>query len=126
MIRDRKSKRVDLFGERLILAERDAYNLLEMQVFLKKNEIDDDNIVYLVHASQAIEDALKFSWQTIPRWRWLKRLIVRRKTRSEYLLKNLQVRELNELFSQVLKLENYSEEDDPKKKPKSVEKSPQD
>ena len=126
MIRDRKSKRVDLFGERLILAERDAYNLLEMQVFLKKNELDDDNIVYLVHASQALEDALKFSWKTVRKWRFFKRLAIRRKCRSEYLLRNLQVKELNNLFLQVLALENYSEEDDPKKKPKSGEKLQQD
>lgn len=113
MVSGRKTKAIDLFGEKLFLAERDAYEVLELQVFVRKNELDDDNLVYLLHAAKAIEAALKFNVRAIPLWMVRARLRVWRVCRAKYLLRHLQVREINDLFLQVLELENL---DDSEKK----------
>lgn len=113
MVSGRKTKAIDLFGEKLFLAERDAYEVLELQVFVRKNELDDDNLVYLLHAAKAIEAALKFNVRAIPFWNMRARFRVKWVCRAKYLLRHLQVREINDLFLQVLELENL---DDSEKK----------
>ena len=107
---DRKTKTISLFGETLYLAERDAYDALELQIFVKRNELDEESVVYLLQAAKTIESALKFCVRDVPPWRPIKKLRIWRKTRSEYILKNLQVSEITAIFLEVLKLENLSGE----------------
>lgn len=116
MIPGRKTKAVELFGEKLFLAERDAYNVLELQAFIKKNELDEDDLIYLFHLAKALEDALKFNARTIPKWRVFHWLKIRRICKARYLLENLQVAELAGLFTHLLRLENGGEDPQEKKK----------
>lgn len=121
---DRRNKAITLFGETLYLAERDAFEALELQVFVRRNELDDESIVYLLQAAKTIEAALKFNWRDVPIWRPFKKLRIWRKTRSEYILKNLQVSQVNALFFEILELENLSISEK-KKERESGEMSPE-
>jgi hypothetical protein len=62
----RNTKEIELFGEKLILTERSAYDVISFTEFSKKNSNDANPSIALYQVSLIIETALKYNKKEIP------------------------------------------------------------
>jgi len=122
LIMKRKTKQIELFDKRLLLAERDAEDVFAFVKFVEDHEGDQISIVQASFANAFIvSDALKYNLQVLKWWQFLKRWQLKRIIKKEYLLKRLSVQQLAELAEIVI----YELEGADKKKleTKAVKKS---
>lgn len=121
---DRNSKNISLFGERVLLSERDSYDVMMLVNFSMKNKMQVSPEVFIYQCAKVTESGLKYSYKNLPWYRFIQKIKLRRKLRVKYLLKHLAQTELIKLSNQVYELEGIKipSEDDLKKKvnPKEV------
>ena len=102
---ERKTKEIELFGQTVILAERnasDAVSLMQQVIDIKN---DDFSLQYAVNL-KILESGLKLN----TRWWWLNR-----KFHYKYLATHLTPRQIGDLAVQVLRLEGVLDGDLKKK-----------
>ena len=101
------SETVELFGQKLIVHERFALDVLALE---ERTGSAAEGVMLL---AAAISDALKRNWMDAPFYRRRK---FKRITTANYLLKNLTVNELLDLKDIIEKLEDAESGGDSKKK----------
>lgn len=62
----RNTKEIELFGEKFILSERDAIDVLSFSEFAKNNSNDKTIGLVLYQAAMIVESALKYNKKDIP------------------------------------------------------------
>lgn len=124
----RNQKEIELFGEKFILSERNAFDVLSFSEFAKNNTEDKTIGISLYQAALIIESALKYNKKELPSFnsnifrkvlqffgldkkykQFLKQieeiLEYNRKLTSNYILSNLTQVELFQLMKEVYILE---------------------
>lgn len=129
----RNQKEIELFGEKLILSERLASDVLAFSEFVKNNSDEKTVGLALYQASLIVESGLKVNkkeipevpkatsiWQKIIRWLGLdkaykeaKKIIAETiafnlKLLADYILNNLTQKEIFDLVKQVYELEGIN------------------
>ncbi|MBU1095839.1 MAG: hypothetical protein KKB34_05095 [Bacteroidetes bacterium] len=112
---NRKHKESILFGRKVVLAQRDSYDIMMMTNFAMKNRGKLTPEVFLYETAKVVETGMKYSYKILPWYRVIKKLLLRRILRVNYLLKNLSQEELVDLSTQVYELEGINVNADKKK-----------
>ena len=115
---NRKNKVITLFGDSVILAQRDAYDVMMMVNFSMQNKMQVTPEIFLYQCAKVTEAGLKYTYKNLPWYRLIQKIKLRRKLRVKYLLKHLSQSELMDLSNQVYELEGIEvpSEDELKKK----------
>jgi hypothetical protein len=112
---NRKHKEINLFGRSVLLAQRDSYDIMMMTNFAMKNRGKLTPEVFLYETAKVVETGMKYSYKILPWYRVIKKLLLKRILRVNYLLKNLSQEELVELSTQIYQLEGIDVSNDKKK-----------
>lgn len=107
----RKQKKISLFGRELILSERGAMDVLNLD--RQRDMNDNDAVKGILYLAAALSDGMKCNWEKailFKRWR-LKKI-----TSPSWLVEHLSLTELIGLKDILYELENAVEEDSSKKK----------
>ena len=112
---ERKFKQVQILGLDVFIAERDAFDILQLHAFAKKLGKQTDLNLFFFQAGKVVVDALKenyrrLKWFEIIRWIKLKRTL-----RVNNILRKLPESRIVELFRLVHELEGVNLEDAEKK-----------
>lgn len=109
MLPERNSKEIELFGEKLILHERNAGEVLGYFSFAETMEQTIGAIVY--KAASAVSKALEFNRKPLPRrflfWQRRKVKQFNHRLTVPYLIKHLSPLQLIELEKEVVFLEGF-------------------
>ena len=113
----RKQKEIELFGEKLILAERTVADVRALEIFVsQQNGQMGDESVKMQSVITVILDGLKLNIKRLKWYEIFKRMKYKRMFKARYLIKNLTNNQLHELWKDVLTLEGQKIEENSKKK----------
>lgn len=96
----RQTKEIELFGNKVIIAERNQFDSLELMAFTEGKEIDL-RMVSFVNA-RVVCDSLSFGFAKM---NFLKRFFLKRKYTVRKLIEKLSANELSAIAGEVLELE---------------------
>lgn len=99
----RKTKLVEILGEKVLLSERDAYDVMVLSSTNIEGNVTTKAALEMAHV---IHSALKYSIRTLKWYQFRKHIVYRWKFRLNYLLKHLSINgELPQLAIEVYRLE---------------------
>lgn len=110
-----EKKQIDLFGMRVWLTERYAWDVLVSTTSFENMFDFTTNIIMM---SKFVEGGLKYNYLSAPWYNPLKKFIYKRKLNHKYLSKHLSIKQLSELANEISILEGGkpAEKDEDKKK----------
>lgn len=113
---ERKNKTIELFGKQLILAERNASDVIALSEYAQKN--DDESVSSVVYKAVSIlEASLRINYINLKWYQFFKQLKLRALLSPKYLINNLPQQQIFDLAKEVLELEGLiaSSNEDQKK-----------
>lgn len=109
IIMERKTKEINLFGEKLLLSERYVIDIMTtVETFKNKGGMDKKDILLLYAiAATVLQDGLKINYENAKWYNFHKKTLSKKLT-SKKLLENLTQLELGQLSGYVYELEGLT------------------
>jgi len=121
---NKKTKSIELFGEKLLLSERTAGDLIALFNYVKTAKEQSDFESALFQAIQILHDALKINYEVLPWYKFLKAKRLKKLLSLMNIMNNLSQKQIFSLAEEVLELDGLkpivnSTDDGKKKEPSS-------
>ena len=105
MIFERKKIEIDILGKHLFLTESNAKDFIDLTQFIIENNQNKDLSFLIYQNAYSIHNALIYNVSIIPKYRFIKRIKMKRLIRVHNLMKKLSSSEINKLSNEVSQLE---------------------
>jgi len=111
---ERKQKNIELFGQKFILSERNASDVIILSDFSLTNTGKDLKTL-LYKALEVVETSLKFNYSTLPWYKYLHKRQLKKLLSKKHLLNTLTTQQVFSLAQDVFEMEGLLVETGEKK-----------
>jgi hypothetical protein len=98
-----KTKEIELFGEKYLLSERTAFDVMSVTELFPGGKMTNSEAASLF--AYVVSQALKINLNNLKWYQVFKKRKINKIISTKYLLKNLSVSQIDELWKQVMELE---------------------